>query len=64
MRDASARGLMVGVMYADLDGFKDMNDRLGHAAGDAVLERVARGSRHQFGPAASRRAWAATSSQS
>lgn len=42
MKRAKHNGRQMGLMFLDLDRFKDVNDSLGHAAGDLLLKHVSR----------------------
>ena len=42
VRYAGRTGLTLALLFIDLDGFKEVNDRHGHAAGDKVLQESAR----------------------
>ncbi len=47
---AQRTGSSLVVIVCDLDGFKQINDRFGHLAGNKVLRLVANGLREQCGP--------------
>lgn len=50
LAEARRTGLGVGIVYLDVDDFKGVNDRLGHAAGDEVLVEIGRRLKNGFRP--------------
>jgi diguanylate cyclase (GGDEF)-like protein len=50
MEQVRAAGTSAALVVIDLDGFKEINDTLGHAAGDEVLRWAARQFRSQLRP--------------
>jgi diguanylate cyclase (GGDEF)-like protein/PAS domain S-box-containing protein len=41
VKHSGRTGLPIALLFIDLDGFKEVNDRLGHDAGDSLLQQAA-----------------------
>jgi diguanylate cyclase (GGDEF)-like protein len=50
MEDAKRRDAFIGLIYIDLDEFKQVNDQYGHRAGDHYLQEAASRMKHQLRP--------------
>ena len=51
VEEARLNAGIFGLIYIDLDGFKQVNDMYGHLAGDLYLQEVATRMKHQLRPA-------------